>query len=159
VIRPIRPEDEPLLVHFHQALSERSVELRYFHAIKLDRRVAHDRLTRICFIDYDRDMVLVAEGKDPATGAREVLGVGRLGKRHGVNEAEFALIIVDRFQGQGLGTELLHRLIQVGRDEALERITAEILPENREMQHLCKKLGFRLSFLPADMAVEAVMDL
>ena len=69
LIRPIRPEDEPLLVQFHEALSERSVAFRYFHAIKLGQRVAHDRLTRICFIDYDREMALVAEHRDATTGA------------------------------------------------------------------------------------------
>ena len=74
LVRPIRPEDEPLLVQFHQSLSARSVSLRYFHAFKLGQRVAHDRLTRICFIDYDREMVLVAEGKDPVTGGRRSSG-------------------------------------------------------------------------------------
>ena len=58
IIRPIRPEDEPLLVKFHGTLSERSVSLRYFHAMKFTARVAHERLTRICFIDYDREMAL-----------------------------------------------------------------------------------------------------
>ncbi|MGA7500404.1 MAG: acetate--CoA ligase family protein, partial [Isosphaeraceae bacterium] len=61
VLRPIRPEDEPLLVKFHGTLSERSVSFRYFHAMKLTARVAHERLTRICFIDYDREMALVAD--------------------------------------------------------------------------------------------------
>ena len=65
VLRPIRPEDEPMLVAFHGTLSERSVSLRYFHAMKLSTRVAHERLTRICFIDYDREMALVAERQDP----------------------------------------------------------------------------------------------
>src|SRR5205814_4740376 len=50
-IRPIRPEDEPLMVKFHQTLSERSVYLRYFTPLRLDQRVAHERLSRICFID------------------------------------------------------------------------------------------------------------
>ena len=61
VLRPIRPEDEPSLVKFHGTLSERTVSLRYFHAMTLSARVAHERLTRICFIDYDREMALVAE--------------------------------------------------------------------------------------------------
>ena len=61
LIRPIRPEDEPLMVKFHDTLSERSVYLRYFHLMNLPQRVAHERLTRICFIDYDREMALVAE--------------------------------------------------------------------------------------------------
>src|SRR5581483_104320 len=61
VIRPIRPEDEPLLIKFHGKLSERSVYMRYFQPMKLSTRTAHERLTRICFIDYDREMALVAE--------------------------------------------------------------------------------------------------
>jgi acetyltransferase len=159
VIRPIRPEDEPLLIEFHQALSDRTVALRYFHAIKLSQRVAHERLMRICFIDYDREMALVAEHKDSSTGVCAVLGVARLGKLHGASEAEFALVIVDRFQGMGLGTEFLRRLIAVGRDLAFDRISGEILPENRGMQRICAKLGFHLDYEPGDMVVKAVLDL
>jgi acetyltransferase len=159
LIRPIRPEDEPLMIHFHETLSDRSVALRYFHAIKLSQRVAHDHLTRICFIDYDREMVLVADRTDPATGAHEIVGVGRLGKLHGIKEAEFALLVADRVQGLGLGTELLRRLIAVGRDEALERISADILPENGAMQRVAMKLGFRLGHEPGDMVVKAVLAL
>jgi acetyltransferase len=66
-IRPIRPEDEPLVVKFHENLSEESIYSRYFHLIKLQTRVAHERLSRICFIDYDRELALVADYKDPAT--------------------------------------------------------------------------------------------
>jgi acetyltransferase len=66
LIRPIRPEDEPMMVKFHATLSERSVYLRYFHLMNLSQRVAHERLTRICFIDYDREMALVAERRNPA---------------------------------------------------------------------------------------------
>ena len=143
-IRPIRPEDEPLIVKFHQSLSEESVYFRYFHMMKLQARVAHERLTRICFIDYDREMALVADYLDPDTGEQEILGVGRLSKIYGTNEAEFGMLVSDRHQGLGLGTELLHSLIDVGRQEQLSCITAEILPENYTMQHLCRKLGFNL---------------
>ena len=101
VIRPIRPEDEPLLVQFHGTLSDRSVVLRYFHVMTLSTRVAHERLTRICFIDYDREMALVAERQDPQSGQHEIIGVGRLSKVRGTNEAEFALLISDRYQAQG----------------------------------------------------------
>jgi acetyltransferase len=145
VLRPIRPEDEPLLVKFHGTLSERSVSLRYFHAMKFTARVAHERLTRICFIDYDREMALVADRKNPETGEHEILGVGRLSKLRGTNEAEFALVVSDRYQGQGLGTALLSRLLQVGRDENIDTIFGDILPENVEMQRICEKLGFKLT--------------
>ena len=145
VIRPIRPEDEPLLVKFHGTLSERSVSLRYFHAMKLTARVAHERLTRICFIDYDREMALVADRKNPETGEHEIRGVGRLSKVRGTDEAEFALVVSDPYQGLGLGTELVSRLLQVGRDENISRIFGDILPENIEMQRICEKLHFELT--------------
>lgn len=143
-IRPIRPEDEQLMVQFHRTLSERSVYLRYFGPFKLDQRITHDRLSRICFIDYDREMVLVAEQANAKTGQREIIGVGRLSKHHETDEAEFALVVSDACQGHGLGTQLLRTLVQVGRDEKLERITGTILSENHNMQHLARKLGFTL---------------
>ena len=159
VIRPIRPEDEPLMVKFHEGLSERSVSFRYFHAMKLSARVAHERLTRICFLDYDREIALVAETTDPRTGDRQILGVGRLGKIQGTNDAEFALLVADHAQGKGLGTEFLRRLIAIGRDEHLARITADILPENVEMQRVCSKLGFQLTQDTGDAVVRAVIAL
>ncbi|MDZ7262303.1 MAG: bifunctional acetate--CoA ligase family protein/GNAT family N-acetyltransferase, partial [candidate division KSB1 bacterium] len=158
-LRPIRPEDEPLMVKFHETLSERSVYFRFFHNIKLSQRVAHERLTRICFIDYDRQMALVADYQDPKTGLHEILGVGRLTKLHGTNEAEFAIIVTDKAQGRGLGTELLRRLVQIARDEKLERITGDILPENRDMQHVSEKVGFRLRYSLEEKLVKAEMEL
>ncbi|NEZ59062.1 bifunctional acetate--CoA ligase family protein/GNAT family N-acetyltransferase [Adonisia turfae] len=143
-IRPISPEDEPLIVDFHKTLSEESIYFRYFHLINLKARVAHERLTRICFIDYDREMALVAEYHAPATQQRTILGVARLSRLHGLNEAEFGMLINDQYQGRGLGTELLRSLINIGQAEELTRISADILPENQAMQHLCKKLGFTL---------------
>jgi acetyltransferase len=143
-IRPIRPEDEPLLVKFHETLSEESVYHRYFNQIKLDQRIAHERLTRICFNDYDREIALVAERKNPKGGAVEIVGVGRLSKARGRNEAEFSLLINDQWQRHGLGTELLKRLVHIGRDEKLARITAIVLADNYGMQHVSKNVGFKL---------------
>ena len=143
-IRPIRPEDEPLIIQFHQTLSEHSVYLRYFHLMKLSRRTAHERLTRICFIDYDREIALVVDYKNPETGSHEILGVGRLGKQHGTREAEFAMLIADPHQRLGIGTKILKRLVQIAHNENLERITAEILLENFGMQRVCQKVGFEL---------------
>ncbi len=141
-IRPIRPEDEPLMIQFHTTLSEQSVYFRYFNLFKLSQRTAHDRLTRMCFIDYDRAMALVADFKDPDTGEHEILAVARLSKLHGISEAEFALLVSDRYQCQGLGTELLKRLLEVGRNEHLEKISGEILSANSAMKRVCEKLGF-----------------
>jgi acetyltransferase len=146
-IRPIRPEDEPLLIKLHQVLSDRSVYLRYFQPLKLSQRTAHERLTRICFIDYDREMALVVERKKE-DGSPEIIGIGRLSKLRGRNEGELAVLVDDRFQHQGMGTELYRRLIAVAHDEKLERVVSTILSENREMRAIVEKLGFRLQ---ADM--------
>src|SRR5262249_21691611 len=109
LIRPIRPEDEPMMIKFHESLSERSVYFRYFHMMNLNQRTAHERLTRICFIDYNNEMALVAEHKNAETGKSEILAVGRLVKIQGTNEAEFAILITDKYQRCGLGKELLQR--------------------------------------------------
>ncbi len=156
-IRPIRPEDEPQAVQFHKTLSEESVYFRYFHLVKLSHRIAHERLMRLCFIDYDREMALVADRKNMATGTHEILAVGRLSKMTGTCKAEFALLVSDVFQRQGLGTELLKRLVQVGRDEQLTQIVAQILPENVAMQRVCEKVGFAIT--RDKEIVRAVIDL
>ncbi|WNG24071.1 bifunctional acetate--CoA ligase family protein/GNAT family N-acetyltransferase [Cystobacter fuscus] len=138
-IRPIRPEDEPKMVEFHHTLSEQSVFLRYAGMMKLDQRVAHERLARICFIDYGREMALLATRADGT-----VLGVGRLTRLPGTEAAEFALLISDVVQRQGLGTEMLQRLVTVGRDWGLRYIVADILSRNGAMQHVCRRLGFHI---------------
>jgi acetyltransferase len=158
-IRPIRPEDEPLIVDFHETLSERSVYLRYFRVLQLDQRIAHERLTHICCIDYDRELALVAEREDESTGERVILGVGRLTRLKDRNDAEFAILITDRSQGKGLGTELLRRLIDVARAEKIERLSADIMSENTDMRRIAKKLGFRLRDVPGEPTIRAVMEL
>lgn len=157
LLRPIRPEDEPALVDFHHSLSERTVYLRYLQALSLDRRVAHERLTRICFIDYDREMALVAEWTDPETKKREIIGVGRLQKLPGKNEGEFSVVVTDKWQGTGLGTELLCRVLTVAREEKLKQVTAFVHVDNPVMQHVCQKLGFKLDRSTDDNIVKAVI--
>jgi acetyltransferase len=128
------------MVEFHKTLSEQSVFSRYAGMMKLDQRVAHERLARICFNDYGREMALVVE----RTNGGEILGVGRLTKLPGTEDAEFALLISDAVQRQGLGAEVLERLVEVGRDWGLRRIVADILRGNGAMQHVCRQLGFTL---------------
>jgi acetyltransferase len=141
------------MVRFHEGLSERSVYLRYFHFMKFDQRVAHERLTRICFIDYDREMALVAEQ------AGQIVGVGRLTRLRAAREAEFAALVTDAWQGRGLGLEMVRRLVEIGRSEGLGRVVADILPENTAMQKVCRKLGFRLRDSLEDGIVKAEIDL
>ncbi len=159
LIRPIRPEDEPLVVDFHATLSDQSVYMRFFHAMKLSQRVAHERMIRICFNDYDREIALVAENVDPGTGKARILGISRLSKIHGTNESEFSLLVNDAYHGNGLGTELLSRLLDVARDEKLGCVLADILPENYPMQRVCQKLGFVLKLAMGDDMAKARLDL
>jgi len=158
VYRPIRPEDEPLLIRLHQALSERTVYLRYFQPLKLSQRTAHERLTRICFIDYDREMALAVEHKK-ADGTAQIIGIGRMSKLRGRNEAEMAVLVDDRYQRQGMGTELYRRLIEIAQEEHLARIVSTILAENREMQAICRKLGFEMKADLADGTIQAELKL
>jgi acetyltransferase len=153
-IRPIRPEDEPLMVQFHATLSEESVYMRYFHYIQYNRRIAHERLTRLCFIDYEREMALVVEHKDPVTGERAILAIGRLSKVHQTAEAEFAILVSDAQQGHGFGAELLRRLVQIGRAEKLKRIVATILSDNVPMQRVSRKIGFTLTRVESEFQAE-----
>jgi acetyltransferase len=158
-IRPIRPEDEPLMVKFHETLSDRSVYLRFFCSLSLSRRVAHERLLRICFGDYDREMALVAELPDPATGERRIIAVGRMSRLHAGNEAEVAVLVTDRYQKLGLGYELLRRVVEVARIERLGHLSAEMLTDNVAMQLIFRRLGFHIE--PGDdmTSVLASLDL
>ncbi len=151
-IRPIRPEDEPKMVRFHETLSERSVYLRYFHHMQLSTRVTHERLIRICFIDYDREMVLVAES---AQG--EIIAVGRLTREHSSPDAEFALLVSDAWHEHGLGTELLRRLVSLARKEGIRQVFGDILNENTAMQDICRQLGFDLRYSREDGVVKAAI--
>jgi len=156
-IRPIRPEDEPAMIKFHTALSERSVYLRYFQPLKLTQRTAHDRLTRACFIDYDRELALVAERE--ADGESQILAVGRMSQMHGLNEAELAAVAIDEAQHKGLGTELYRRMIDFARNERLGKVVSNMLPENREMRALCTKLGFNMYSNLEDNMICAELEL
>ncbi len=153
-IRPIRPEDEPLIVQFHGTLSEESVYMRYFQYIHYNQRVAHERLTRLCFIDYDREMALVVEYKDPVTGEHAILAIGRLSKVRQTAEAEFAILVSDAYHGHGFGGELLRRLVQIGRDEKLERIVATIMSANVNMQRVSRNAGFKLTRVESEFHAE-----
>jgi len=159
-IRPIRAEDEPKLVQFHETLSDRSVYMRYLHPMLLSERVAHERLARICHCDYNREITLIAEQiLDPETCETAIWGAGRLTKLHGTNQARFSTLISDQAQGKGIGKELVKRLIDLSRGEKLDRIEALISTDNQAMQGLCQKLGFQLKPLPDQNMVMAEMML
>lgn len=141
IIRPIRAEDEPLMQSFHATLSDRSVYLRYLSPMLLSERVTHERLSRVCHSDYSREIVLVVEVE--TNGGRAITAVGRLSKFRGEDEeARISLLVSDKFQGQGIGMELVKRLIKVGKREKIKAIIAIMSPENEIMKALCQKTGF-----------------
>ena len=144
-IRPIRAEDEPLMVDFHGRLSESAVYMRYFQVLKLARRTTHDALTRVCFVDYDREMVLVAERRGALPTERQILATANLTKLSRQNTGEVAVLVADDYQRHGLGTELIRRLVDVARDEHLDRVLASTMTDNHGMCAVFRRLGFALS--------------
>jgi acetyltransferase len=144
-IRPIRAEDEPLMVAFHGRLSESAVYLRYFRVLKFARRTTHEALLRECFVDYDREMVLVAERRGTLPADRQILATASLTKLSRQNHGEVAVLVADDYQRHGLGTELVRRLVEVARDERLERVRASTMVDNHGMCAVFRRLGFALS--------------
>ncbi len=137
-IRPIRPEDEPIIVQFHKDLSQETVRQRYLKTVNYNDRVAHDRMIRICFNDYDREIALIL-ARD-----QEILGIIRLTKIPGTLDATFALLVKDQWQNKGIGTKLMQKVLEVAKSEKVQMIYAEMLDENFQMQKLCKRFGFTL---------------
>ena len=142
IIRPISAEDEMLMRGFHESLSDKTVYLRYLSPMLLSTRITHERLARVTHNDYDREIALVVEGEDEK-GEKALFGVARLSKLRGTDEeARFTMLISDHYQGQGLGKELLTRIVKIGRDEKIKRIIALMSPDNETMKRLCRAVGF-----------------
>jgi len=157
-VRPIGPEDEPLIKDFHKHLSEQTIYFRYFRAINYTQRVSHERLTKICFIDYDREIAVVAERTRP-DGEREILAVGRLVKSLDQNEGEFAVIVADHVQRQGLGTAFLRRILEIAKAEKVKRVVGNILAENVGMLKISERLGFQISVEMGEDVATAVINI
>jgi acetyltransferase len=138
-IRPIRPSDLDLLVRFHQTLSPDSVYLRYFSCLSLCARADEETLRRQCLFNRESEMTFVAECRNG--DEREIVGIGSL-SREG-SEAEVAALVTDSFQGRGIGSALVCRLVEFGRKLRLNRLVAFVLLENRRMQTILERLGFK----------------
>ena len=153
---PIRPEDEPAMVKFHETLSERSVYLRYFHLMNLSQRTSHERLTRICFIDYDREMALV--GTLTGDEGKEVqIGVARYVVNPDGESVEFALAVSDAWQKSGVGRKLMTALIDCARQKGYRAVVGDVLSTNGKMFNLMTSLGFTIHPHPDDVAVKRVI--
>ena len=110
--------------------------------MKLEQRTQHERLTRMCFIDYDRQMAFVAVRTDPKSGEHEIAGIGRLVKMHNAGDAELAVIVSDTFQRRAIGARLMEQMIEFAKAEKVERIVGTVLFENRPMRKLFERHGF-----------------
>jgi acetyltransferase len=137
LLRPVRPEDEPLEHEMLTSLSDQAMRLRFFSVI---RDISHEMLVRYCNIDYDREMAIVAEIREG--GRRLMIGVARLISDPDYKSGEFAVLVHDAFQGHGLGYKLVDVLIGIAEDKGLETIYGDVLMDNRKMLAVCRKLGF-----------------
>ncbi|OPY58052.1 MAG: Acetyltransferase Pat [Syntrophorhabdaceae bacterium PtaU1.Bin034] len=136
LLRPVRPEDEPLQHEMLTSLSEKTLRERFFQII---RRITHEMHVRLCNIDYEREMAIVAEIKEG--NKRKLVGIGRLILEPDLKKGEFAVLVHDSYQGKGLGFKLVDTVIGIAHEKGLEEIYGYVLSENRKMINMCLKLG------------------
>ncbi|MDB5489727.1 MAG: GCN5-related N-acetyltransferase [Reyranella sp.] len=133
-LRPIRPDDEPMLQAFTRRMTPEDVRLRFFGPL---RELSHELAARLTQIDYDREMAFVLlDGKD-------MVGVGRLVADPDFQQAEFALTVASDRQGRGYGELLLRHVLLYGKSRGVKRVIGHVLRENRKMLDLAKQIGFR----------------
>jgi len=148
LLRPMKPEDEELTAGLLQACSEETIYFRYFQQIK---SFPHSFLIRFTQNDYDREMGIAAISQPP--GPEHMMGVGRLIMTPERDQAEFAVIVADRWQGKGLGEKLMERVIEIARENGVKKISGDVLAQNRPMMALMRKLGFGMGKLEEGVQV------
>jgi acetyltransferase len=144
-VRPVKPEDEPLLARFFPRVSAEDLRLRFFASIK---EFDHLFVARLAQIDYARSMAFVAIDADG-----ELAGVVRLHSDADYRNAEYAILIRSDLKGRGLGWQLMQLVIDYARQEGLECIEGEVLAENTRMLSMCRELGFDVTPHPEDKKV------
>lgn len=154
VVRAIRPEDEPLIIAMHATFSDRTIRMRFFSMVK---RLSHESLIRLCYLDYNRELALVAVHQDEQ--GPHIVGVSRYYLDPETREAEFAVVVTDRWQGRGLGRHLMERLIAVARQSGVKRLVGAVLNENEPMLDLARELGFTPRTVADDGVVEVSLAL
>jgi acetyltransferase len=153
LLRPIKPEDEPLWLEMFQSFSEEAIRYRFFQLLK---DTPHEVRVRYCNIDYDREIAIVAELSEESH--KRILGVGRLSIEPDAKTGELAFIIGDQWQGLGLGTKVVDYVLEIAKDMGVEAVYAIMLPDNQRALNLTKKMGFKLEYL-GDGTVKGVLDL
>ena len=153
LLRPIKPEDEPLWLEMFQSFSDESIRYRFFQMLK---DTPHEVRVRYCNIDYDREIAIVAELTEE--NRKKILGVSRLSIEPSGKSGELAFIIGDQWQGLGLGTKIVDYVIEIAKEMKIETIYAIMLPDNYRALNLTKKMGFKLEYL-GDGTVKGILDL
>lgn len=139
LLRPIRPEDEPLVERMFQLLSKESLYYRFFGYVP---QVTHEFLARYTQNDYDREMAIIAEIEEG--GERKMIGVVRIIADAWMDSAEYAILIADPWQRQSLGYLLTDFILDIARDRGIRKIYASVLATNKGMIHLFEKRGFTI---------------
>jgi acetyltransferase len=153
ILRPIKPEDEPLWLEMFQNFSEESVRYRFFQVLK---DTPHETRVRYCNIDYDREIAIVAELTEE--GRKRILGVSRVSIEPDGKTGEIAFIVADPWQGLGLGTKLVDYALEISADMKLEKIYAIMLADNYRAMGLMKKMGFAIKYMD-DGTVKGTLSL
>jgi len=146
LLRPIRPEDEPLEHEMFTSLSEATLRERFYQSIKT---ITHEMHVRFCHIDYDREMAIVAEIR--RRGKKSMIGMGSFMIDPDGKQCEFSVLVHDDFQGQGLASKLVDILIGIADEKGLEEFYGYIEPQNRKMASLTTKLGMIPERTPYDL--------
>ncbi len=144
ILRPIKSEDEILFNRLFNSLSTETKKFRFFELIK---ELSHEKLARFCNLDNDREIAIIAELQK---GERTIIGVGRLIIDLGGNDGEFALIVSDQWQGQGLGVKLMNSLIEIAQDMGVTKIYGYVIGNNYKMLSICRKKRFKTKTLDDD---------
>jgi acyl-CoA hydrolase/RimJ/RimL family protein N-acetyltransferase len=137
LLRAVKISDEPLLKDFFYSLSDQSLFRRF---ISVRKDMPHERLQEFVIIDHTKEMVILATVRDEET--EKAVAIGQYGINGETHAAEVALVVRDDYQNKGIGTELLSYLTYLAKRAGLLGFTAEVLVENRPMQHLFEKMGF-----------------
>ena len=153
LLRPIKPEDEPMWLEMFQNFSEESIRYRFFQFLK---DTPHEVRVRYCNIDYDREVAIVAELLEE--GRKKILGVSRLSIEPDGKSGEMAFIIGDRWQNLGLGTKMVDYALDIATEMGVENVYAIMLPDNYRALSLMKKMGFSLEYL-SDGTVKGMLSL
>lgn len=144
-IRPITPDDAPALQSFARGLSWETKRLRFNEWLK---ELPPDMLKRFTHTDHRHDAALIAlQGKT-------IIGVARYFRIGQSDACEFAIVIADKMQRQGVGTSLMEQLIHTARERGMRRIFGLVLDENIPMLKLMKRLHFTVENYADDRSYE-----